>query len=262
MNETVRFIIILAIIGLIGYMLMYDKSEKPLEKFDNTSNTSNIGFIAAGAVNTNHTWFPDVSIPRNTLIADGSQQEQFLDDFTQVLPTDLDSNSRRFVPNNQVGMTPGQTRVIDFADGNRDQSSVAVDKALSDSNNLIENGIKQNTDNFVPFDETNNMLAPFKGSQNQATVADQNTKPEEVFNLDYYLPKDEKTDWWDNVPDPVSTSNRHLINTNRPIGVDTIGSSNKNASYDVRGEPPNPRFYVGPWGNSSISPSLGFRPLC
>lgn len=33
-------------------------------------------------------------------------------------------------------------------------------------------------------------------------------------------------------------------------GINTIGSSLKNPTYDIRGNIPNPKFAVSPWGNS------------
>ena len=45
-------------------------------------------------------------------------------------------------------------------------------------------------------------------------------------------------------------------------GVDTIGSSRKNPSYDLRGNIANPKFPVSPWNNSSYEPDNNLRGLC
>jgi hypothetical protein len=45
-------------------------------------------------------------------------------------------------------------------------------------------------------------------------------------------------------------------------GVDTIGSTRKNPSYDMRGNIPNPKFPVSPWNNSSYEPDNNLRGLC
>jgi hypothetical protein len=46
------------------------------------------------------------------------------------------------------------------------------------------------------------------------------------------------------------------------IGVDTVGQSRKNATYDLRAAPPNPKFVVSPWSNSTIEPDYNTKPLC
>lgn len=45
-------------------------------------------------------------------------------------------------------------------------------------------------------------------------------------------------------------------------GVDTIGSTRKNPSYDLRGNIANPKFPVSPWNNSSYEPDNNLRGLC
>jgi hypothetical protein len=45
-------------------------------------------------------------------------------------------------------------------------------------------------------------------------------------------------------------------------GVDTVGSTRKNPSYDIRGNIPNPKFPVSPWNNSSYEPDNNLRGLC
>jgi hypothetical protein len=45
------------------------------------------------------------------------------------------------------------------------------------------------------------------------------------------------------------------------IGINTQGSSLRNATLDIRGEMPNPRVEVSPWSQSTIDPSPTARPL-
>ncbi len=45
-------------------------------------------------------------------------------------------------------------------------------------------------------------------------------------------------------------------------GVDTVGSTRKNPSYDIRGNIPNPKFPISPWNNSSYEPDNNLRGLC
>lgn len=45
-------------------------------------------------------------------------------------------------------------------------------------------------------------------------------------------------------------------------GIDTVGSTRKNPSYDIRGNIPNPKFPVSPWNNSSYEADNNLRGLC
>lgn len=55
------------------------------------------------------------------------------------------------------------------------------------------------------------------------------------------------------------TGVQFMLDTPR-FGQDTQGSSNKNASYDIRSTPANEKV-VYPWMNSTIEPDLYRRPL-
>jgi hypothetical protein len=77
------------------------------------------------------------------------------------------------------------------------------------------------------------------------------------------LPKDENKDWFQ-----VPNSKFNLMQAVElevpeiKIGVDTVGQSRKNATYDLRAAPPNPKFIVSPWSNSTIEPDYNTKPLC
>lgn len=132
---------------------------------------------------------------------------------------------------------------------------------FDNNNNVIGNSQPGNNDNFMPIDETNGGFAVFK-SKGQATCgSNQNCEPEDLFDVDKYLPQEVNDDWFEVQPEPISVKNRHLINVSRPAGVNTIGSSLKNASYDLRASPPNPKQIVSPWLQSSISPDTNIKPL-
>jgi hypothetical protein len=49
--------------------------------------------------------------------------------------------------------------------------------------------------------------------------------------------------------------------TQSRIGIDTQGQTLKNASYDLRACPPNPKFNVGPWLVSTIEPDYNIKPI-
>ena len=87
--------------------------------------------------------------------------------------------------------------------------------------------------------------------------------PRPVLASGDLLPKDENKDWFQ-----VPNSKFNLmqaIDLEVPeikIGIDTVGQSRKNATYDLRAAPPNPKFVVSPWSNSTIEPDYNTKPLC
>lgn len=48
----------------------------------------------------------------------------------------------------------------------------------------------------------------------------------------------------------------NLLKAGHHMGINTVGSSLRNANLQVRSEPPNPQLNVSPWLNSTISPDL------
>ena len=48
----------------------------------------------------------------------------------------------------------------------------------------------------------------------------------------------------------------NLLKAGHHMGINTVGSSLRNANLQVRSEPPNPQLVVSPWSNSTIAPDL------
>lgn len=49
---------------------------------------------------------------------------------------------------------------------------------------------------------------------------------------------------------------QNFVDSTKMIGVDTVGSSLRNASYDLRRSPTIPRSSVGPWQQSTVDADL------
>ena len=67
-------------------------------------------------------------------------------------------------------------------------------------------------------------------------------------------------DWAEFAPKDA-LKNQNFLDATKFIGVNTQGSSLKNANYDLRSSMPIPKADVGPWSGSSIDPDLMRRPL-
>lgn len=87
---------------------------------------------------------------------------------------------------------------------------------------------------------------------------------EDQFNIDAYLPQERRQDWFDTVPLRSTRRIRgtHLAHPKVHMGVNTIGSSLRNGSHDLRGDIPNPKINVSPFLISTIEPDTNIRGLC
>lgn len=135
------------------------------------------------------------------------------------------------------------------------------DDYFDHNNNVIGNSQTGDNDKFLPIDESNGGYAIFKSKGRATCGSNQNCEPEDLFDVDKYLPQEVNDDWFEVQPEPVSVKNRHLINITKPIGINTIGTSKKNASWDLRGNPACPKYVVSPWLQSSIEPDTNLKPL-
>ena len=143
----------------------------------------------------------------------------------------------------------GKEKVVNYRDGERGGNSADLDKFFEQGDPLTnENG------DFLPNDLDNNFAA-------YAGKARKELSEEEKFNASELLPKEERQDWFEDVT-PQKIKNRHLINIYRPIGVNTVITSRKNGSLDLRGNPVNPKTFVSPFLNSSIDPDVNARGIC
>lgn len=76
------------------------------------------------------------------------------------------------------------------------------------------------------------------------------------------LPKDINSQWAQlNPAGNADFKNVNLLKAGYLIGIDTIGSSLRNANLQERSEPPNPTSSVSPWLNTTIEPDLMRLPL-
>jgi len=115
---------------------------------------------------------------------------------------------------------------------------------------------KNYVDRFVSVDESGPQNAPVNIPNNKGTDKDK-------FNSNSFLPQEKERDWFETI-ETVDVKNSHLINIYRPIGADTIGSSHKYATYDLRGldKAVCPKFVVSPWLQSSAEPDRSSKSLC
>ncbi len=76
------------------------------------------------------------------------------------------------------------------------------------------------------------------------------------------LPNDSNSQWGGLNPQGGGMlKNVNLLQAGAMVGINTVGSSMRNANLQLRSEPPNPTVNVGPWMNSTIEPDVVRQPL-
>jgi hypothetical protein len=87
--------------------------------------------------------------------------------------------------------------------------------------------------------------------------------PQDRITPDQLLPKDASNSQWAqaNPAGQGDVKDQNYLTAGYHIGFDTQGSSLRNASHDIRSSPPNPRYSVSIWQQSTIEPDLNRRPL-
>jgi hypothetical protein len=86
----------------------------------------------------------------------------------------------------------------------------------------------------------------------------------ELFDVNKMLPQEVEEDWFD--VEPLLTTKKirgtHLIHPKVHMGVNTVASTLRNGTHDIRGDIPNPKINVSPWLNSTIEPDTNLKGIC
>ena len=126
--------------------------------------------------------------------------------------------------------------------------------------------------NFEPNDTSvhqgaslNNAFERPVDNNTKTDVVDLNKNNVTNYSAKDYLPKEINDDWFntDFSQAKYKMNDDKLINTDKyVVGVNTVGQSLKNASYDIRGAINVPKYTISPWNNSTIEPDYNIKPLC
>lgn len=88
-----------------------------------------------------------------------------------------------------------------------------------------------------------------------------NCSGQSTINPNDLLPKDSNGAW---AMKPMGSGDFlgvNLLNAGYLIGINTVGSSLRNANQQIRSDPPNPQLQVSPWNNTTIEPDIMRAPL-
>ncbi len=135
---------------------------------------------------------------------------------------------------------------------------------IQTNNTGANGGFVENDENFFNQEVLNNESV-ISSNINQQQAINLNNKDLKNYNVKDFLPVEENKKWFDTDFSQAkhNIKDDKLINVDRyVIGINTVGQSLKNASYDIRGTVANPKTTVSPWNNSTIEPDYNLKPLC
>lgn len=120
---------------------------------------------------------------------------------------------------------------------------------------------EQYQNDVLPSEESDN--AQPKEVDFPSTDAPSKCFPRDRLSASDLLPKDAANNEWSQVT-PAGQGDvdgRNYITSGTHLGINTTGSSLRNANRQLRSEPANPQVNVGPWMKSTITPDMSRRPL-
>ncbi len=88
--------------------------------------------------------------------------------------------------------------------------------------------------------------------------------PKDRLTAEDLLPKDAVDSRWAqaNPAGQGDVKDQNYLSAGYHVGVDTVGQSLRNASWDLRQEVPNPQVTVSPWMQTTIGPDMNKKSLC
>jgi hypothetical protein len=90
---------------------------------------------------------------------------------------------------------------------------------------------------------------------------DVKTKQDKLSSSDL-LPGKSDQKWFENPDVGIKIEDANLLSDAvQKVGVDTVGQTRKNPSYDIRGTVPCPKFQISPWNNSTTEPDYNLKSL-
>ena len=240
-------ILILLILGYLIYYLTSPVEEKTTEPAEMNSEPTLTEPFTADHIESQSETEPEPSEQDNEV------PEIVSEDASEMKPVEVASNlvegsqePNAFVDDEAPAMADLSPTELEVESETKDSSYVANDDSVEGAS--LDSAFKRN----IP-----------KGAE--TNVVDFNKNVLKNYDSAAYLPKEVNDKWFDTdfTQAKFKMNNDKLINTDKyVIGVDTVGQSKKNATYDLRGTIANPKYNVSPWMNSTYEPDYNIKPLC
>lgn len=233
-----------------------------------------IGYLIYNLINTSNASIDDdikcSCGHKDNILNKSTSQENFITSNPDMLDhiDTIKQDDLKLLESLETTIPPKQTNDIDNIIQSPTNTNEIIDQSLN-----IENKVSDSVYNFTPNDASlDNGIATFDTAfqspdipivGNDSINLSKNNPSK--YDVKDFLPKEINDKWFDTdfSQAKFNIKDDKLINTERyVIGVNTIGQSLKNASYDIRGTVVNPKFSVSPWNNSTYEADYNIKPLC
>jgi len=136
------------------------------------------------------------------------------------------------------------------------ESNQAMQSQYKNTNSQMSSGVHPSDPNG------NEVFASANGTQTSMPGLPTSCSNPQVQNPAELLPKDSNSQWAQlNPSGKGELANVNLLKAGYHVGIDTVGTSLRNANLQIRSEPPNPQLNVGPWNQTTIEPDFMRVPL-
>lgn len=133
--------------------------------------------------------------------------------------------------------------------GQLEGDAPAQDSATPSESGAVAPTATTDGEQFLAVSGMNSGSSPSNSCNNQKMM-----DPKEL------LPQDNNNEWSNIMPNN-DLKNVHMLSAGHHAGINTVGSSLRNANLQLRSEPVIPQSNVGPWNNTTIEPDNLRRPL-
>ena len=238
-NTIIIAIIIIIIIVFVVYKLYNKEGFSPFQRVKKVLK-EHFDFIDLKEDNT-------MANTLNKVIEEKEKEDnnETPDGITEDLDIEWNDKADKYKPSSYLeGERGNDYKELDLQDEYETQMAKSIDYSQMNNN-----------DQFVPNDQGNGNYAQYTPTKEEYTVKD-------LMNSEKLLPQEVNQNFFDVVEDPITVKNRHLINITSPIGINSIGSSMKNACLDIRGNIPAPKYSISPFLNGTIEPDVATVGFC
>ena len=168
---------------------------------------------------------------------------------------------------NKVAAAPAETveeTVEQFAEEADEEDEEPEVELEVDASEIVEEG---SSGEFVGHENVSSHANLDEAGASLHGGADPNAIPakasSETHDSKDFLPSDKQDGWFEDAGE-MELDDAALISVKagHHIGVNTVGQSLRNATYDLRGTIANPKTVVSPWMNSTIEPDTNIKSWC
>jgi hypothetical protein len=285
-NDNLTTIILLIVLGFLIYYLCKPTNLNETCTINNDKINNDIN---NKITNNNNNKLTNNNIENNNKKLTNNQPEQFADVNTEQIDLQNNNVQNNNVQNNNLQNNNVQNNNLqnnnvqnnNVQNNNVQNNNLQNNEVLNNevSNIKVSNNINNDLLNSISNDSLNNINA-FEPSDmigdganldeafkcQKCDIQQDVVKMNDVkkYNAQDFLPKEINDKWFDTDFSQAKNNiqDDKLINTERyVIGINTVGQSLKNPSYDIRGTVANPKFTVSPWNNSTYEADYNIKSL-